>query len=441
MTSSSSSDTDLQAPGASEPFAWSFMPALMFAMFAISSGYGFLLPILPVSMQQIMPGGDPLVISRHTGILAGLYPIALFFFAPLWGRLADRSGRKWIIVTGLLGLALSLALFAIANTIFLLYLLRFLNGVFAAAVTPTVFSIIGQASPTKEKRAFRFALMNIAAAVGFLAGPSMAGITKLFMGSELSFPGGMAMPSPYLAAAFLSFSAAIAAGVLLRKGTAHALQGPVPRLSRESEAAMPKLLSVSFVTAFAIGSFEVGLSLRATTLADFDPSAIGLMFAECSLVMLAVQTLVFSSIIRLEATRKLIQPSLLLLAAGLAVLPYATSTLPMAAAVGLIAASAGIVSPLATYWISLGAADRQGAELGSQTAAASLGQAAGSMAAGLLFGFSALKGFVFPFGAIVVIAGIFMSRGLSGLLYGIWVASADRLTAGDATPTRERRAK
>ena len=119
------------------------MPALMFAMFAIASGYGFLLPILPVSMEKIMPGGDPLIISRHIGILAGLYPVALFLFAHLWGRLADASGRRWIIVTGLLGLALSFALFAIADTIFLLYLFRFLNGVFAAAVAAD-FTKLGQ---------------------------------------------------------------------------------------------------------------------------------------------------------------------------------------------------------------------------------------------------------------------------------------------------------
>jgi predicted MFS family arabinose efflux permease len=59
--------------------------------------------------------------------------------------------------------------------------------------------------------------------------------------------------------------------------------------------------------------------------------------------------------------------------------------MPMLAVIGAVAASAGILSPILIYWISRRAGRAQGAELGKQTAAASLSAAVGSAAGGLLF--------------------------------------------------------
>ncbi|WP_293678861.1 hypothetical protein, partial [uncultured Phenylobacterium sp.] len=68
------------------------------------------------------------------------------------------------------------------------------------------------------------------------------------------------------------------------------------------------------------------------------------------------------------------------------------------------AASAGILSPILTYWISTKASQAQGAELGKQTAAASLGVAAGSAAGGLLFDFPPLPGL--PFLLMTAVTGL-----------------------------------
>jgi predicted MFS family arabinose efflux permease len=158
------------------------------------------------------------------------------------------------------------------------------------------------------------------------------------------------------------------------------------------------------------------LSLLGVQTLGMNTAQVGLMFTECSLVMLVVQAIVFSPLVNPEATRWLLAPSLVILAAGLVLVPLATSNVTMALAVALVAASAGVLSPIATYWISLGAGELQGAALGRQTAAASLGQAVGSAAGGLLFGARFVPNAAFTLTAAMVLASVGMSIGIPRLL-------------------------
>jgi DHA1 family multidrug resistance protein-like MFS transporter len=114
----------------------------------------------------------------------------------------------------------------------------------------------------------------------------------------------------------------------------------------------------------------------------------------------------------------LLTPGLAVLAIGLFTVPFASTSVTMSVAVALVAASAGILSPIVTYWVSLGAGQTQGSDLGRVTAAASLGQALGSAAGGLLFDVSVLPGAAFIATAAVVLAGLTASLGLPTLLLG-----------------------
>ncbi|MDX1251521.1 MAG: hypothetical protein IDH49_04585 [Gammaproteobacteria bacterium] len=114
------------------------------------------------------------------------------------------------------------------------------------------------------------------------------------------------------------------------------------------------------------------------------PREIGWMFAECSSVMILVQVFVLAPLLK-RIGNGLLAPAFLAMAAGVALLPYATSYFLLLLGVGVVAAAAGVLIPTLAYLVLLAAGARQGAALGKQTAAASLGQAAGSAAAGWLF--------------------------------------------------------
>lgn len=369
-----------------EPLGWRGLAPLLLAMFAVSVGYGFLLPVLPSMIARIAANASTAELSRHAGFLTAAYTLSLFVFAPAWGWMADRFGHRRILAVGLAGFALSLVAFVFADSLPLLYLGRFLDGAFSAAVTPAAYAIIANRAPSPTWQAHRFSLLSIAGSLGFLAGPMVGSLAVgVLMRFDPAIAATLTLRAPALVTAGLALSALLASWLTIPSAAPRAMPARQSPGDRVAASVQPVLLAVAFVTAAAIGLFEVELSLRAFQVLNLSTSQIGLMFSECSLVMLIVQIGVFSPLLRPGVTRWLVVPALTVLAAGLIAIALAGSTTTTAFAVVLVAASAGILSPVATYWISLAAGGSQGLALGRQTAAASLGQAIGSAMGGLFF--------------------------------------------------------
>ena len=399
-----------------EPLSWSALFAVLLAMFAITVGYGIVLPVLPFLIDRLAGTADATTLSWHTGLLTGTYILAIFVFAPLWGMVSDRCGRRPVILFGLTGFATTVALFALFESLPLLYLGRFLDGAFAAAIAPVAYALVGDHAPSKEWRARRFALINIAGTAGFFVGPLLGGLALLAFREVFAVPAKQTFSAPFLATSGLALLAALMIWGLVPRAVQR-VGGQRPEAEKQvGRAVMLRLWAIAFVAAVAVGAFEVGLSLRGKQVLGMDAYQIGLMFAECSLVMFVVQALVFSPLVRPERTRWLLTPGLAILAIGLIAVPFTSTSVTMSIAVALVAASAGILSPIVTYWVSLGAGETQGADLGRVTAVASLGQAIGSAAGGLLFDVAILPGAAFTVTAAVVLAGLTASLGLPKLL-------------------------
>jgi MFS family permease len=400
----------------SRHLTWYAFLAVLAAMFAITLGYGIAIPPLPFLIEKVAGTNDTATLAWHTGMLTGTYILAVFIFAPLWGKFSDRRGRRPLLLLGLFGFAATEVFFSAADSMTLLYAGRFLGGLFAAAVTPVAYALVGDHAPTKEWRARRFALINIVGTAGFLVGPLLGGLAARASGYLFIVTPEQLPFMPFLAAAGLAFGAAFLVLTLVPSTARPRFNRASAPVTRIQQAITLRLMSVAFVTALAVGAFEVGLSLRGKQVLGLDAAHIGAMFAECSVVMAIVQILVFSPAVRPDLTRWLITPSLLVLSVGLVVVSVVSTSISMTIAVALVAASAGILSPITTYWASLGNLESQGASLGRMTAAASLGQTLGSGVGGLLFDVSFLPGASFTIPALVVFASLLVSFQLPRLL-------------------------
>jgi MFS family permease len=161
-------------------------------------GFGIVIPLLPVYSD--MYGAD----AQELGLLFGCFSGMQFLFAPMWGRLSDRIGRKPVLVGGLLGTAAAYLLFGLAGSMPLIFLSRLLAGFFGANIS-TAQAYIADVT-TQENRAKGMGLIGAAFGLGFTLGP--------WVGGELAH---VSIHAPGFLAAGLSVSAAVFGFLTLRE--------------------------------------------------------------------------------------------------------------------------------------------------------------------------------------------------------------------------------
>lgn len=393
--------------------------ALLLAVFAISVGYSVVLPILPFAIEQTGEATGPVALSRHTGAVTAAYILAVLLFAPLWGRRSDRWGRRPVLLVSLFGFVISSAAMGAGESLVSLYLARFSDGLFAAAIAPAAYALIADHSAAPEWRASRFALINGAGTLGFFVGPLLGGLVIGQVGDPVDYGAWRSLVALGLMTSVLGLAAFVAVWRLVPEGRNGTLDIARAEDGGGRRPLMRRLWVIALVSSAAVGAFEVGVSLRGKYVLAMNAYEIGLMFAECSLVMLAAQVIVFSPVIKAQSTRRLITPALMLLGLGLAGVPFANSPFTIFLTIALVAASAGVLSPIVTYWVSLSASNARGADLGSATAAASLGQLLGSVASGFLFGASLVPDAAFTVTAALVLLTLVASFGLAQRLQSI----------------------
>lgn len=375
---------------------------LMAAVFTVYVGYGIVLPVLPFMLERVLGDGARFSVAWHTGMIAGIYMLAVFVCSPLWGRVSDRIGRRPVILMGLAGCVLTLATFGLASNLWLAYLARGLGGALVAAVLPVAMAYVSDTS-AHEARARRFAWMTAATTLGFLVGPLLGGwLTGATVDVSFSTP----------------FFIAAAAGSLIWLAVWRWLPAipPSPGVAEQPHVtrnvhSVNVLLLLALLGMFGLGAFEVAIALQGKQVLGLDPLQIGLIFMECSLVMVAVQVLVFSPLVRRVGFRFIVAPAFLAMIVGVGLLPAVVDMNWIIVLVGLFAAGSGILIPMLAYRVSLEAGAAQGAALGKQTAAASLGQGFGSASAGVLYGIAIEAPFWLT--AVLLLAGALLALAFS----------------------------
>lgn len=138
-------------------------------LFQVMLGFGIVIPILPFFAREL--GAN----SVQMGLLVTAWAGAQFLFAPWWGSLSDRVGRRPILLLGLVGNAVSFGFTAFASNIWVVMLARFMGGVLSAATIPTAQAYIADISPPAE-RTSRLSAMGAAMNLGFVGGPALGGL-------------------------------------------------------------------------------------------------------------------------------------------------------------------------------------------------------------------------------------------------------------------------
>jgi MFS family permease len=236
--------------------------AIFLTVFIDLLGFGMVLPLLPIYAEAfgVKKGGweIPLLMSSFSAMQ--------FLFAPLWGKLSDRIGRRPVILAGLLSSALFYLLFGLAavwHSLLWLFIARIGAGI-AGATISTASAYIADVT-TRQTRAKGMALIGAAFGLGFTFGP-LIGAAALIFSRGASDVG--TSPWPGYAAGLLSLAAFALAVFLLPESlhsgqaqTHHALLDLQAWRNALSMPSVPALLATSFVSVLSFGAFETTLSL------------------------------------------------------------------------------------------------------------------------------------------------------------------------------------
>jgi len=253
---------------------WGNILPLLVAEFIVWIGFGALLPIMPLYFTQ--HGVD----VRLLGVVIAAWPIARLVGEPIFGWIADRSGRRVLLmVVGLVVSAVALGLPLILTSPLEFVLLRALAGLATAVYDPAARGYLTDATPP-ERRGEAFGLYGSAQMGGLLFGPAIGGLGAAAFG-------GFAFV--FILGALTTLVAAVAVALRVREdpvvprgrvapahdatefhsGAGVGRRHPVDETSEPDPAAPTTLLSRPFIAAivlnlggyFAGGTYEVIWSL------------------------------------------------------------------------------------------------------------------------------------------------------------------------------------
>jgi MFS transporter, DHA1 family, tetracycline resistance protein len=370
-------------------------------------GLTIILPLLPFYAEHL--GASATVV----GLLISSYALCQLVAGPILGRMSDHMGRKPLLIVSQLGTLGGFLILAFANSLWLVFLSRIIDGLTAGNLSLAQAYIADVTEP--ENRAKSFGVIGIAFGIGFLIGPATSGYLAQF---------GYAYP--ILAAAFLSASSVVCTATLLPKAEPHtgeADPGPGGRRLNVFEWSayaeyfkrpkLGRLLWEFFFFAFSFALFISGFALYAQRRytfhgQPFGAKEVGYIFAYVGFLGLILQGGLIGRLVKLMGEHKLVWTGFGVSAIGYAMLAWTRSVGQLIFA-STVNSYSGVLRPSVTSLITQQAGKReQGVVLGLTQSITSISQIVAPVIAGALIDGGQLSAWALLTG-IVALLGMLVS--------------------------------
>lgn len=347
---------------------------LFFTMIVVMLGFGMIIPIMPFYVKSFGASGSML------GALMATYGILQFLFAPLWGSISDRMGRKPILMVGVLGNALAQLLMGLSTQLWMLFAARALAGILSSATLPTAMAYIGD-STSEKNRSGGMGVIGAAMGIGMVIGPGLGGALSqeslafpFFLASGLSLAAlaliFLVLPEPQRAAVDAQHKVS---GVNVR-ALWIALLGP-----------LGVLFLMSFLLSFGLTNFEGIFGLYAAERYEYTSTQVGWVLTIIGLISAIMQGVVTGLATRRFGEVAIIRASLVGSALGFLAMTQAATTPLLLVSVCFFVFSNAMLNPSVASLISKRASGGQGMVMGLNNSFLSLGRIVGPLWAGFVF--------------------------------------------------------
>ncbi len=316
-------------------------------------GFAMVLPLIPFYALRL--NASPEVIG---GIIAS-FSVAQLLAAPLWGRVSDHYGRRPALLAGLLASAVAYAVFGFADSVWLLFASRLIQGAGGGTTGVAQAYVADTVAPGDRARALGW--LSSGTAVGFMLGP--------VIGSAAAHWG---QAAPGIVAAVLCLVNVAFAWKWLpesKRGQAPATRRPVWHAAwhiiRHPEGAVPRLIWIYAAGMLGFTGMTAVLALYLGSQFGFTEKTIGYVFLYLATLSLVMRSLLLGPIVHRIGEPGAMRVGTVLLTVGLALMPLPHSLWLFGLALGLVPIGTALLFPATTALMShASAADEVGLTLG-----------------------------------------------------------------------------
>lgn len=213
----------------------------VFGSFTTLVSLSMLLPFLPLYVQQLGVTSSAAVI-QWSGVAFSATFLGTAVTAPLWGHLADRYGRKPMLVRAAIGMAVVMSLIGMAHNVAELVVLRLIAGLIGGYASASIV-MIGTQAP-RERSGWALGVLSTGALTGNLVGPLVGGFLPAWVGIRGTFFVGGAL-----------IAVAAAATILLVREDFDRVSDSKPRTAAHEPASVPAqraFIAILLVTAMMV---------------------------------------------------------------------------------------------------------------------------------------------------------------------------------------------
>jgi MFS family permease len=382
------------------------------------AGFSVIFPLFPALLEHYLANeGEASLIGRTVawlqafasddrnatvtlfgGLLGSLYAVMQFLFAPLWGALSDRVGRRPVLLGTLAGTALAHLGWVFAGSFATLVAARLFAGAMAGNIA-TASAVIADTTSGGE-RAKGMGMVGMAIGLGFILGPAFGGLTHAdALALRHAWPGGAEFginpfSTPALAACLLALvNLAWVARALpetrppnARPRDLAASLLPLRIVQTYRQPGLKRVHLIHFVQLTAFASMEFTLTFLAAARLDYTVGDITLLFLWSGLLIAFVQGGIVRRVVPRCGERAVARAGLAIMLPGFVLVGAAASSAVLYAGISAMAIGSALVMPTLSALASRYApADRQGLVQGTLRSMGSLSRAIGPILGGLAY--------------------------------------------------------
>ncbi|HEY1793851.1 MAG TPA: MFS transporter [Opitutaceae bacterium] len=331
------------------------------------------------------------------GVLTSFYAILQFVFAPFWGALSDRHGRRPVLLVTVGGTALGYVVWIVSGSFWLFVLSRIVSGGFSGNLSVATAAVADVT--TRKERSRAMGIVGAAFGLGLVTGPVLGAVCAQFdllqhhpsLGAwginRYSVPAAVSLVLciANLGWVHRSFRETLPAGA--RSGSRDTrIRNPVKAILGLENGDIRRANLVAFVYSVAFVSMEATVTFLAAERFNYNAAKNGIMLGFLGVCSIITQGFIVRMLLKKADEIPVLYGGLASTCAGLLAVGLSPAPWVMYVGLALIATGSGLVNPSTSGLISLYASqEEQGRVLGIFRSLGSLSRAFTPMLAGAIF--------------------------------------------------------